>query len=285
MGDLHQRLRAARAKAATRRAFLHNGGFSLGAAALAGLTGSTRLQAATADGLLPPGAVNAAAAKAKHVIYLSMSGGPPQQELFDWKPKLVEHHLQPCPEELLKNQRFAFIKGRPLMLGTPYKFAQHGQSGAWISELLPNLAKLADELAIIRTMSTDQFNHAPAELLLHTGSPRPGGAAIGSWATYGLGTESQELPGFVVLVSGGTDPTGGKSLWGSGFLPSVHQGVQCRTTGDPILYVTDPAGVSRDDRRRSLDALNELNALELGQYGDPETRTRIEQYELAFRMQ
>ncbi|MGL4460659.1 MAG: DUF1501 domain-containing protein [Planctomycetia bacterium] len=285
MGDLHQRLRAARAKAATRRAFLHNGGFSLGAAALAGLTGSTRLQAATADGLLPPGAVNAAAAKAKHVIYLSMSGGPPQQELFDWKPKLVEHHLQPCPEELLKNQRFAFIKGRPLMLGTPYKFAQHGQSGAWISELLPNLSKMADDLAIIRTMTTDQFNHAPAELLLHTGSPRPGGAAIGSWATYGLGTESQELPGFVVLVSGGTDPTGGKSLWGSGFLPSVHQGVQCRTTGDPILYVTDPAGVSRDDRRRSLDALNELNALELGQYGDPETRTRIEQYELAFRMQ
>jgi hypothetical protein len=214
-----------------------------------------------------------------------MSGAPPQQELFDYKPKLVEHHLQPCPDELLKNQRFAFIQGHPKLLGTPYKFKQHGQSGAWVSELLPNVARCVDDVAFIKSMSTDQFNHAPAELFLYTGSPRNGGAGMGSWVTYGLGTENQNLPGFVVLISGGTDPTGGKALWSTGYLPSVYQGVQCRTVGDPVLYVNNPAGMNRDARRRSLDALKKLNELELEQFGDPETLTRINQYELAFRMQ
>jgi Protein of unknown function (DUF1501) len=193
--------------------------------------------------------------------------------------------MQPCPDELLKNQRFAFIKGRPKLLGCPYKFAQHGKSGAWVSELLPNLAECVDDIAFVKSMWTDQFNHAPAELFLYTGSPRNDGAAMGSWVTYGLGTENQNLPGFVVLISGGTDPTGGKALWSTGYLPSIYQGVQCRTVGDPVLYVNNPSGMDRDARRRSLDALKKLNEIELEQFGDPETVTRIEQYELAFRMQ
>lgn len=223
--------------------------------------------------------------RAKSVIYIEMAGGPPQQELYDYKPKLVELNMQPCPDELLKNQRFAFIKGHPKILGTPYKFRQHGQAGTWVSELLPNIAKVVDELAVIRSMHTDQFNHAPADLLLFTGSPRFGSASMGSWITYGLGSEAADLPGFVVLISGGSDPTGGKACWSSGFLPSVFQGVQCRTSGEPILYVNDPKGMDRATRRRSLDALKRLNELELEQFGDPETATRVSQYELAFRMQ
>src|SRR5262249_32493663 len=225
------------------------------------------------------------APRAKRVIYLHMSGGPPQQDLFDEKPALVKHHMQPCPDELLKGQKFAFIKGHPKLLGSPHKFMKCGQSGNAMSELWPHLRGAADDLAIIKSMWTDQFNHAPAELFLYTGSPRNGGAAMGSWITYGLGTENQDLPGFVVLISGGTDPTGGKSLWSTGFLPSVYQGVQSRTVGDPILYVTDPKGMDRADRRRRLDALRQLNEYELAEFGDPETLTRISQYELAFRMQ
>jgi hypothetical protein len=225
------------------------------------------------------------APKATRVIYLHMSGGPPQQDLFEYKPALVKHHLQPCPDELLKNQKFAFIKGHPKLLGSPYRFQKWGQSGATVSELLPHVAGLVDDIAIIKSMYTDQFNHAPAELFLYTGSSRNGGAAMGSWITYGLGSENQDLPGFVVLISGGTDPTGGKALWSTGFLPSVYQGVQCRTVGDPILYVSDPKGMDRPDRRRTLDALRRLNEYELAEFGDPETLTRISQYELAFRMQ
>ncbi|HKB38951.1 MAG TPA: DUF1501 domain-containing protein [Gemmataceae bacterium] len=283
--DLHLQL----ARAQTRRQFLKTCQVGLGAMALAGLMGrdvrAADKPAPSAANPLAPRAPHFAA-KARSVIYLHMSGSPPQQDLFDYKPKLVEHHLQPCPEELLKNQRFAFIKGHPKLLGTPYKFKQYGQSGAWISELLPNIAGCADDLAIVRSMWTDQFNHAPAELFLYTGSPRAGGgAAMGSWITYGLGSESQDLPGFVVLISGGTDPTGGKALWSTGFLPSVYQGVQCRSSGEPILYVTNPNGMTGDDRRRSLDALKKLNEFELKEFGDPETLTRIEQYELAYRMQ
>ena len=214
-----------------------------------------------------------------------MSGGPPQHDMFDYKPKLVEMNLKPCPDEFLKNERFAFIKGHPKLLGTPHKFNRYGRGGAWISDLLPGIASIADDIAIVRSMHTDQFNHAPAELLLFTGSQQFGHAAMGSWITYGLGSENQNLPGFVVLVSGGTDPTGGKSLWSTGYLPSVYQGVQCRTTGEPILYVSDPQGISRKVRRQSLDALRDLNEMELRSFGDPETVTRISQYELAFRMQ
>ena len=170
-------------------------------------------------------------------------------------------------------------------MGTPYKFKQYGKGGAWISELLPHLSKHADDIAFIKSMHTDEFNHAPAELFIYTGSPRAGGAGMGAWVTYGLGSESENLPGFVVLISGGTDPTGGKALWSTGYLPSVYQGVQCRTGGDPILYVGNPKGMDRGVRRRSLDALRQLNERELAEFGDPETLTRINQYELAFRMQ
>lgn len=275
-------------RALTRRQFLRHCQSGLGAIVLGSLMQNSARPAEVAridaDNPLtqqPP----AFAPKAKNVIYLHMSGSPPQHELFDYKPELVKHHLELCPDELMKGQRFPFIKGHPKLLGTPYKFAQHGKSGAWVSELLPNIASIADDVAFVKSMYTDQFNHAPAELFLYTGSPQFGGAAMGSWITYGLGSENQDLPGFVVLISGGTDPTGGKALWSTGFLPSVYQGVQCRTVGDPILYVSDPKGMNRDTRRRSLDALRTLNELELKTFGDPETLTRISQYELAFRMQ
>src|SRR5262245_44174130 len=275
------------ARAQTRRQFLKNCQTGLGAIALARLlerddrSAEPGTNAANAMTPRPPHSTP----KARSVIYLHTSGAPPQHDLFDFKPKLNELHMQPCPEELLKGQRFAFIKGHPKLLGSPYKFKQHGKSGVWVSETLPHVAEIVDEVALIRAMNTDQFNHAPAELFLYTGSPRAGAASMGSWITYGLGSENQDLPGFVVLISGGTDPTGGKALWSTGFLPTVFQGVQCRTTGDPVLYVNNPAGLDRDDRRRSLDALRRLNEIELQQFGDPETLTRISQYELAFRMQ
>jgi hypothetical protein len=224
-------------------------------------------------------------ARAKSIIYLHMAGSPSQLELFDYKPELVKFNGSPCPQHLLEGKRFAFIRGVPQMLGTPYKFAQHGGSGAWISELLPDFASVADETTIIRSMTTEQFNHAPAQLFLHTGSPRFGGASMGAWATYGLGSENQDLPGFVVLVGGGNNPDAGKSLWGSGFLPSVYQGVQCRTQGDPVLYLSDPDGITRPMRREVLDAVRDLNQMQQKRFGDPETESRISQYELAYRMQ
>src|SRR5260370_3651629 len=187
-----------------------------------------------------------------------MSGGLPQQELFDYKPKLKELHMQPCPESLLKGQRFAFIKGTPKMLGSPYQFQQHGKAGAWFSDLLPHLSGHADDIAFLKGMNTDQFNHAPAELLVYTGSPRNGGASLGSWVTYGLGTENQDLPGFVVLISGGTDPTGGKALWSTGFLPAVYRCVQYRSHAHPILYLSHPPALYPAVRRPTLDVIARL---------------------------
>ena len=256
----------------TRRQFMRSG-LSLGGMYLAGNAAASAPSA--------PGR----SARAKAVIYLHMSGSPPQQDLFDFKPELKKHHLQPCPDSLLKGERFAFIKGHPTLLGSPHEFARHGQSGQWMSSLWPHLQKMADKLTVIRSMKTKEFNHAPAELFVHTGENRPGYPAIGAWATYGLGSLNSNLPGFMVLVSGGTDPTAGKSVWGSGFLPSVYQGVQCRSGPEPIFYVSDPAGMDRALRRKGLDALYRLNQAELARSGDPETKTRIEQYELAFRMQ
>ena len=192
---------------------------------------------------------------------------------------------QDCPQEFLRGRRFAFTSGVPKLLGTPQRFARHGRSGAWVSEALPSIAASADELCFIKSMFTDQFNHAPAELLLFTGSPQFGRPCMGSWVTYGLGSESQNLPGFIVLVSSGTNPSAGNSNWSSGFLPSVYQGVQCRSEGDPVLYVSNPRGMDRPTRRLSLDALRDLNEMQATELGSPETRTRIAQYELAFRMQ
>ncbi|MEO7298151.1 MAG: DUF1501 domain-containing protein, partial [Verrucomicrobiota bacterium] len=274
----------ANARALTRRQFLQRAGLSVGSVALGGLLARDGLAKTLSTSPMvvksPP-----LPGRAKSIIYLHMSGAPPSLDLFDWKPKLVELNMQPCPDELIKGQKFAFIKGVPKMLGTPHKFKQHGKSGAWFSDIIPHMAGLADEACVINSMWTDQFNHSPAELFLFTGTQRAGAASMGSWVTYGLGSENQDLPGFVVLLSGGTDPTGGKSLWGSGFLPSVYQGVQCRTSGAPILYSENPPGMSRESRRSSLDALRELNEAEAKLYGDPETLTRIEQYELAYRMQ
>ena len=278
-----EEFRLAHARALTRREFFaRSGAFSLGAVALSQLGGIS----ANAAGPNPLARrAPKRPARAKSVIYLHMSGAPPSLDLFDYKPELQRLHLQPCPDSLLQGQRFAFIKGVPKMLGSPYKFRQSGRAGGWFCEQIPHLAGIADDITVIRSMWTDQFNHAPAELFLHTGNMRAGNASMGSWITYGLGTANHDLPGFVVLLSGGTDPTGGKSLWGSGFLPGVHQGTQCRTTGEPILFANNPPGMSRATRRRTLDVLRELNEAEAKVFGDPETVTRIEQYELAYRMQ
>ena len=225
------------------------------------------------------------AGKAKRVIYLHLTGSPPHLDLWDYKPELVKRDGQDCPDAFLKGKRFAFTSGTPKLLGTRRKFSQHGKNGMWMSDAIPHLHSVADELCVINSMNTDQFNHAPAELFVYTGSPRPGRPSIGSWVTYGLGTENQNLPGFVVLISSGVQPNGGRNSFGSGFLPSVYQGVQCRSKGDPVLYATDPAGIDRDMRRLSLDTLRELNEIQAGDLGHPETQTRIAQYELAYRMQ
>src|SRR5256885_10022426 len=251
-------------RAITRRTFFAQSGLTLGAIALGNLLArdgyaSAAQTAASANPLAPRRPQFTP--KAKSIIYLHMSGAPPSLDLFDWKPKLVELNLKPCPEELLKGQRFAFIKGVPKMLGSPYKFAQYGKSGAWVSEMLPHFTEIVDDVTLVKSMWTDQFNHAPAELFIYTGSPRAGAASMGSWLTYGLGTENQDLPGFVVLLSGGTHPTGGKSLWGSGFLPSVYQGVQCRSAGEPILYANNPVGMDRSSRRPTLDALEKPHGI------------------------
>jgi hypothetical protein len=259
-----------------RRHFLGGAGVSLGALALEMLRNPKRALAA-------PGK---AKAKAKNVIYLHMCGAPSQLDLWDYKPKLQKLTGKPCPKEFLEGKRFAFIKGVPTMLGTMHTFGRHGQSGAELSNLLPNFAKVVDDVAIIKSMVSDEFNHAPGQLFQHTGTNQFGGAPLGAWVNYGLGSENKDLPGFVVMLSGSKNPDAGKSLWGSGFLPSINQGVQCRTTGgDPVLYLADPPGMSRDLRRRTLDSLKRLNEIQQKTMRDPETETRIAQYELAFRMQ
>jgi hypothetical protein len=192
---------------------------------------------------------------------------------------------QEAPASFIQGKEFAFTSGTPKLLGTRHQFEKCGQSGLQLSDCLPNLKKHADEMCIIHSMHTEQFNHAPAELLIYTGSPRSGRPSFGSWLTYGLGSENENLPAFVVLISSGVQPNGGKSSFGSGFLPSVYQGVQCRSQGEPVLYVSDPPGIDRQLRRKSLDTLGELNALQAKEFGHPETMTRISQYELAYRMQ
>lgn len=224
-------------------------------------------------------------AKAKRVIFLHMAGAPSQLELFDYKPDLQRLDGQDCPDSFLKGKRFAFIQGVPKMLGPQFEFEQVGESGAWLSDRLPHFKTVADKVCFVKSMQTNQFNHAPAQLLLHTGNANLGAASFGSWATYGLGSENKNLPGFIVLVSGGKTPSAGKSVWGSGFLPSVYQGVQCRSKGDPVLYLSNPDNISNARRRRSLDALEKLNQNVYQQVGDPEILARIAQYEMAFQMQ
>ncbi len=223
--------------------------------------------------------------KAKSVIYLHMAGAPSQLEMFDYKPDLAKLDGQDCPQSLLEGKKFAFIRGVPKMLGPQVGFKQYGESRAWVSDHLAHFSSIVDEVTFLKGVQTDQFNHGPAQLLMHTGSARLGRPSIGSWVTYGLGSENQNLPGFVVLTSGGKNPDAGKSVWGSGFLPSVYQGVQCRSEGEPVLFLKDPHDVSRGLRRASIDAINEVNKFHYEEAGDPEILSRMAQYELAFKMQ
>ncbi len=224
-------------------------------------------------------------AKAKNIIYLFMAGAPSHMDLFDDKPKLRELDGQKCPPELLQGERFAFIEGAPTILGSPYAFDRYGQSGTELSELLPHLAEVVDDIAVVKSMHTAQFNHAPAQIFMNTGHQIVGRPSMGSWLTYGLGSENEDLPGFVVLLSGENDPDGGKSCWGSGFLPTTHQGVEFRSQGAPVLYLENPDGVSAESRRASLDTIGQLNAERAKVVGDPEIDTRMASYELAYRMQ
>jgi hypothetical protein len=267
-----------KARALTRRHFFGQAGMGFGAIALQQILARNGYAAEEKGFRIP--------AKAKSIIYLHMAGSPSQLELFENKPALKKFHGKDCPKEYLEGKRFAFIKGTPKMLGPVFDYKRHGQSGQWVSELLPGLTSVIDDVCIIRSMHTDQFNHSPAQLLLQTGNPLLGYPSMGSWVTYGLGSANENLPSFVVLASGGKTPSAGKSLWGSGFLPTLYQGVQCRTDGgDPILYLSDPKGLSRKARRKTLDAIKDLNEYQHKHVGDPETLTRISQYELAFRMQ
>src|SRR5579862_948801 len=261
----------------TRRHFLKEGAMGFGALALGSLIGGCGFGAGSGSSQIVFDPAHPLAPKlpmfpgrAKSVIYLHMAGAPSQLELFDYKPDLMKLDGQLCPQSLLEGKRFAFIRGVPKMLGPQATFSQHGQSGAWVSNRMPHLSTIVDELSFLKACTTDQFNHAPAQFLVHTGSPRLGRPSMGAWVTYGLGTENQNLPGFVVLNSGGKFPDAGKSVWGSGFLPSVYQGVQCRTVGDPVLYMNDPDGMDRDLRKVSIDAVNEVNQQEYATYNDPE---------------
>ncbi len=273
--------------AITRRHFFSKAAWGIGGVALASLLNERLFAAKTEPMAINPLAPKAPhfAPKAKRVIYMFMEGAPSQLDLFDYKPKLVELNMKPCPEELIKGERFAFIKGIPKILGTPHQFARHGQCGMELSALLPHLASVADDITLVRSMVTDAFNHAPAQIFLNSGSTQIGRPSMGSWLNYGLGSESQNLPGFVVMLSGGGQPSGGAACWSSGFLPTVYQGVQFRSQGDPVLFLSNPAGMSARERRRSLDALHDLNEMEMNATGDPEIATRINSFEMAYKMQ
>ncbi len=267
-----------------RRWFFRECGVGLGAMALSRL-----LRGAAAA---PPGAANPLAPKkphyrprAKRVIYLFMAGAPSHLELFDNRPELARWNGKLPPAELLKGYRAAFINPNSSLLGPKFKFARHGRSGAELSELLPHLATVADDIAILKAMHTDAFNHAPAQIFVNTGATQFGRPSIGSWVTYGLGTESTDLPAFVVFNTGNNGTSGGAANWGSGFLPTVYQGVPFNNTGEPVLYLSNPPGVDARTQRDSLDALRALNEERLGVIGDPEIATRISSFEMAYRMQ
>src|SRR5262245_27523819 len=273
-------------KQIARRWFLEQCGVGLGAMALGHLLGDSAFASAA------PAARNPLApkdphypGKAKAVIFLFMAGAPSHLELLDYKPQLAKFDGTLPPADLLKGYRAAFINPSSKLLGPKFKFAKDGQSAAELSELLPYTAKIADEIAIVGSMVTDAFNHAPGQILMNTGSQQFGRPSMGSWVTYGLGSESQDLPAFVVFSSGSKGPSGGNSCWGSGFLPTVYQGVQFRGSGDPVLYLSNPPGVDSELQRHSLDSIRHLNQARLETMGDPEIATRINSFEMAFRMQ
>lgn len=271
----------------SRRFLFQNAGLGLGSVALGSLLAddlkssgqdpASRDAARTASGLHIP-------ARAKNVIFLHMVGAPSQLDLFDFKPELQRLDGQLVPDHLWEGLRLAFIRKQPALLGTRLKFRRHGQSGIEMSEVLPHLSSVADELCVIKTLHTEQFNHAPAQLFFQTGFGQFGRPTLGSWVNYGLGSENSSLPGFVVLITGSVAGAG-NSLWGSGFLPSVYQGIEFRSSGDPVLFLSNPDGLADTDRRRIVDSINQLNRVQLADVGDPEIATRINQYELAYRMQ
>ncbi len=274
----------------TRRHFFRDCGFGVGKIALASLLANELAQPADAVRKVKANEHPAAAkpphfpATAKRVIFLFMAGAPSQLELFDHKPKLAELEGKPIPPSVIQGQRYAFIQPDAAVLAPRFRFARHGESGAEISEMLPHLAKVVDDIAIVRSMHSDHFNHAPAQLFVNTGSGIPGRPGMGSWLSYGIGSVADDLPSFVVLKSGGS-LSGGAAMWSSGFLPTVHQGVPLRSGGEPILHAANPPGVDRRAQRDTLDLVGDLNREQLDLVGDPEIATRISAYEMAFRMQ
>jgi len=275
--------------AVTRRAFLARSSTGIGTAALSSLiTADARGETGSEEApLIRHSGCPHFAPRAKRVIYLFMSGGPSHVDLFDPKPLLTERDGEPIPKELVKNHQFAMIKtDQPKIKASPYEFQAHGESGNVVSSLMPHLSGVADELAIVRSLHTDTFNHDPAVMFMNTGDVRFGRPSMGSWLSYGLGSENRDLPGFVVLASGvTTNQPLLEAYWGSGFLPTQHQGVQFRNQGQPVLYVKNPAGLDDKVRRDMIDVINESNRQHLADVGDPEIQTRIEQYEMAYRMQ
>jgi hypothetical protein len=272
----------------TRRHFFADCGVGIGKIALSALLADgMRTRVAAKSGVTQdPMSVRAPhfAARAKAVIYLFMAGAPSQLDLFDYKPVLAKYEGQAVPAELVKDQRYAFIRPDSALLGPRFKFARHGQSGAELSEMLPHLAEIADDIAIVRSMHTDQFNHAPAQIFLNSGNPLPGRPSLGSWVTYGLGSEANDLPAFVVLTTG-TGSSGGAANWSNGFLPGAYAGTPFRSTGEPILFVANPPGINANIQRDSIDLVQHLNREQLNTIGDPQIATRISAYETAFRMQ
>ena len=271
----------------SRRWFFKECGVGLGKMALAGLLTNAFTNRAlgdlTATNPLAPKAPHFKP-KAKRVIHLFMAGAPSQLDLFDYKPKLVEYEGKPIPPEIIGGQRYAFIRPDAAVMAPRFKFAKHGQSGAEISEALPHLSKIVDDICLIKSVHTDQFNHAPAQIFLNTGFSQPGRPSLGSWVTYGLGSESQNLPAYVVM-STGSGISGGSANWSSGFLPTVYTGVRFRNEGDAILNVSSPKGVDAKLQRDSLDLVAEMNRKRLGVVGDPEIATRMASYEMAYRLQ
>lgn len=283
--NLYDQLRYASLAKATRRTFLGQGLAGLGSLWLSSeLAHAAGANSSVANRPLAPRAPRLEP-KAKRIIYLHMCGAPSQLEMFEHKPELKKYDGADCPQELLAGNRFAFIRGVPKLMAGIFPFHQAGETGAWVSDQLPHFEQVIDKVSFIRTMRTEQFNHAPAQLLAHTGNQNLGYASMGSWVTYGLGTENQDLPGFIVLLSGGKFPDAGKSVWNSGFLPGIYQGVQCRSHGDPVLYLKNPADIDRPLREQIIKAINQVNEETYTEFGDKETATRISQYELAFRMQ
>src|SRR6185503_3730803 len=285
--NFRQELRSEAAKYITRRWFFRQCGVGLGSVALASLLGAEKAHATgqptAARNALAPRASHYAG-KAKRVIYLFMGGAPSQLDLFDFKPSLKKYNGQPVPKEVVMGQKYAFIRPDAALFASDFKYARHGECGLELSEALPHLAEVADDIALVKSMHTEAFNHAPGQVMMQTGSMQFGRPCLGAWTLYGLGSESHNLPGFVVLNSAG-GLSGGAALYGGGFLPTIYQGVPFRKSGDPVLFLSNPAGFTDVMQRRTLDLIKDLNEQHLEVAGDPEITTRINSFEMAYRMQ